>query len=85
MQRRPLQKKSASLVPNFAARWHSFCEYFLASEINIKMKQTTAPKVYIINPFTPLKEDSNNGKSRSKATKSQNHLKEEQKTNTSSL
>jgi hypothetical protein len=48
-----LYSRSASLVPKFAARWHSFYEYFFTSEINNKMKQTKAPTVYKINPFTP--------------------------------
>jgi hypothetical protein len=44
---------TASLVPNFAARWHLFCKYFFTPEINNKMKQTKAPMVYRNYPFTP--------------------------------
>jgi hypothetical protein len=52
-QRRPLQQ-ICDLVPNFAARWHSFCKYFFTSEINNKMKQTKAP-TYIKSTHLHLK------------------------------
>ncbi len=55
-----LYSKLASLVPNFAARWHLFCKYFFTPEINSKMKQTKATMIYRNYPFTPYKEDPNN-------------------------
>ncbi len=53
-----LYSKSASLVPIFAARCHSFRKYFFTQETNNKMIQT-ATMIYINNPFTSLKEDPN--------------------------
>ncbi len=47
--------KTATLVPNFASRWHSFCKYFLTPEINNQRIQTEATTVYRDNPFTPYR------------------------------
>ncbi len=38
-----LYSKSASLVPNFAARWHSFCKYFFTAKINNKWNKPNHP------------------------------------------
>jgi len=46
-------------VPNFAARWHLFCNYLFTPEINNRMKQNKATWVYRNHPFTPQKEDPN--------------------------
>jgi hypothetical protein len=45
-------EKAAKLVPNFAARWHSFCKYFFTPDINTQRKQINATKTYRDNPFT---------------------------------
>jgi hypothetical protein len=73
-----LYSRSASLVPNFAARWHLFCKHFFTSKINHNTKQTKEPTVQKITHLHLKKKVPTTRKSRSKATKSQNHLKKEQ-------
>jgi hypothetical protein len=80
-----LYSKSASLVPAFTARWHSFCKYFFTAKSNNKMKQTKSSIKEETTHLHLKKKIPTTTKSRSKATKSQNHLKKEQKTDTPSL
>jgi hypothetical protein len=42
----------AKLVPNFAARWHSFGKYFFTPDVNNQRKQINATTTYRDNPFT---------------------------------
>ena len=63
-------EKAASLVPNFAARWHSFCKYFFTPEINNQRKQTETTTVYRNYPFTPYKKTSTYKKNPVKEVKS---------------
>ncbi len=62
MCKEDLYSRSASSVPNFAARWHLFSKHFFTSKINHNTKQTKGTTVYKINPFTPYKEGPNNKK-----------------------
>ncbi|MFN9981469.1 MAG: hypothetical protein ACK53Y_16210, partial [bacterium] len=48
-----LYSRSASLVPNFAARWHLFCKHCFTTIIKPNTKQNKEPMVYKINPVTP--------------------------------
>ncbi len=80
-----LYSKSASLVHNFAARRHLFCEYFFTKEINNKMIQQKQ-QLYIETTRLHLKKKiPTTRKSWSKVIKNPNQLNKEQNTDTLSL
>ena len=73
------------LVPNFAARWHLFCEYFFTQE-NQKQDIITKATIYIETTRLHLrKKIQTTRKSQPTVIKRPNHLMKEQNTDTLSL
>jgi hypothetical protein len=73
-------------VPNFAARWHLFCNYFLTPEIDNKNETNQSNMGNRNHPFTAQKKKiPTPRKIQSQVIKTPNHLKIEQNTNTLSL
>jgi hypothetical protein len=52
MAKEDLYSKYASVVPNFAARWHLFCKYFFTPEINNKILQQKQQFIYKLPVYT---------------------------------
>ncbi len=76
MAKRTPTAKTESLVPNFAARWHSFCKYFFTLEINNQKKQTKhqqyikTTRLHSNRKFRPIR------RNQSKVMKSSHQLKQ---------